>query len=95
MSWYRSGAAKGTAFTNQWGWVDAKADQLIDAAAVELNPARRKLMYTDIVKAVNTEMPIWMAMDRQFISVTSKKVHNHHNNPRWPSSHWADVWVEG
>ena len=94
MAWYRGGAPKGVAWTNQWGWENAKADQLIDAAAVEMDPAKRKAMYGEVVNILNTDAPIWMAIDREFISVTSKRLKNHHNNPRWPASHWADVWLE-
>jgi len=43
---------------------------------------------------INTEVPLWMATDRLFQSVTSKRLKNHHNNPRWPASHWADLWME-
>ncbi|MCZ4353864.1 ABC transporter substrate-binding protein [Roseovarius aestuarii] len=93
MVWYRSGSPDGTAFTNQWGWTDPKADEMIDAAASELDTEKRRAMYPDIVDRLNTELPIWMAIDRSFMSTTSEKVRNHHNNPRWPSSHWADVWV--
>ena len=94
MVWYRSGSPEGTAFTNQWGWKDENIDAMIDAAAFEVDPEKRKALYPEIVDALNTEVPIWMAIDRMFMSVTSNKVKNHHNNPRWPSSHWADVWVE-
>lgn len=93
MVWYRSGSPEGTAFTNQWGWVDPKADAMIDAAAFEIDEAKRRAAYPEIVDYLNTEVPLWMAVDRMFMSVTSDKVRNHHNNPRWPSSHWADVWV--
>jgi len=94
MVWYRSGSPKGTAFTNQWGWVDPKADKMMDDAAFEIDPAKRKAAYPELVNLLNTEVPLWMATERQFISVTSKKLKNHHNNPRWPSSHWADLWFE-
>ena len=43
---------------------------------------------------MNEELPLWMAIERQFVSVASKKLKGDHNNPRWPSSHWADVWLE-
>lgn len=94
MVWYRSGSPDGTAFTNQWGWKNDRIDAMIDAAAFEADSAKRKALYPEIVNALNTEVPLWMAIDRMFLSVTSAKVKNHHNNPRWPSSHWADVWVQ-
>lgn len=94
MAWYRSGAPRGTAWSNQWGWENAAADRMIDDAALELDAVKRKARYGEIVKVLNEDVPLWMAIDREFISVTSRRVRNHHNNPRWPSSHWADVWLE-
>jgi peptide/nickel transport system substrate-binding protein len=93
MVWYHSGSPKGTAFTNQWGWASKEIDAMIDEAAFEIDPAKRQARYPEIVKALNTEAPIWMAIEREFASVTSKRLQNHHNNPRWPSSHWADAWL--
>lgn len=91
--WYRSGAPKGTPWTNQWGWKSEAIDQVIDAAAMELNPEKRKSLYTEFTKLANTDVPVWMATDREFISVTSKRLQNDHNTPRWPSSSWADLWL--
>ena len=92
--WYRSGSPKGAPWTNQWGWESKEIDQIIDAAAFEIDPTKRRKLYEEFVTRVNTEIPLWMAIEQQFISVTSKKVHNDHNNPRWASSHWADVWID-
>jgi peptide/nickel transport system substrate-binding protein len=91
--WYRSGARKGAPWTNQWGWQNSEMDQVIDLAAAELDPAARKQRYAAFVKLANTEIPVWMATDREFISVTNKKLRNDHNTPRWPSSSWYDLWL--
>ncbi|MEP6558190.1 MAG: ABC transporter substrate-binding protein, partial [Burkholderiales bacterium] len=91
--WYRSGSPKGTPWTNQWGWKSDKIDQLIDSAAFETDPAKRRQLYADFAKDVNTEIPLWMAIERLLISVTNNKLQNHHNTPRWISSGWADLWV--
>ena len=92
--WYRSGSPKGSPWTNQWGWESAAVDKIIDDAASELDPKKRKARYAEFVKAVNTETPIWMAIERQFVTVVNKSLHNHSNTTRWPSSHWADLWIE-
>ena len=92
--WYRSGSPKGSPWTNQWGWESAAIDKIIDDAASELNAKKRKALYADFVKAVNTEVPIWMAIERQFVTVVNKSLRNHSNTTRWPSSHWADLWIE-
>src|SRR3954451_396305 len=91
--WYRSGSPKGSPWTNQWGWQSDKVDALIDQAATELDPVKRKPLYAEWVKAINEELPILMVTERQFFSVTNKRVRNNHNSPRWPSSDWADTWL--
>ncbi|WP_407825810.1 ABC transporter substrate-binding protein [Azospirillum argentinense] len=91
--WYRSGSPKGSPWTNQWGWQNEAVDKLIDDAAAELDPVRRKELYAQWVKAVNDEIPVWMVTERQFLSATSKKVRNHHNTPRWGSGDWHDTWI--
>jgi peptide/nickel transport system substrate-binding protein len=91
--WYRSGSPKGSPWTNQWGWQSDAVDKVIDDAASELDPVKRKALYAEFVRRVNTEVPIFMAIERQFVSVSSKRLQNSHNNPRWPSSHWSDVWL--
>lgn len=93
--WYRSGQPKGSPWTNQWDWKSDKADRIMDDAASELDPVKRKALYKDFVTEVNTELPIWMAIERQFVSVINKGLRNHSNTPRWPSSSWADLWVAG
>lgn len=92
--WYRSGSAKGSPWTNQWGWESAAIDKLIDDAAFEVDPARRRKLYGDLATAVNTEIPLWMSIERLLISVSSKSLQNHHNQPRWISSSWADLWLK-
>lgn len=91
--WYRSGSPKGAPWTNQWGWTSDGVDKLIDAAAFEIDPAKRRKLYADLATQINTEIPVWMAAERLLISVTSKTLQNHHNQPRWVSSSWADLWV--
>lgn len=91
--WYRSGSPKGAPWTNQWGWKSDSVDQLIDSAAFEIDPAKRRKLYADLAVQVNTEIPVWMAAERLLISVTNKSLQNHHNQPRWISSSWADLWM--
>ena len=38
--------------------------------------------------------PVIFAIEHPFISVTSKKLKNHHNTPRWNSSSWYDLWLD-
>jgi peptide/nickel transport system substrate-binding protein len=91
--WYRSGIPPGTPWSNQWGWKSDQIDQLIDAAAVELDPAKRKDLYHQVAVIANTEVPVWMALEQLMVSAVGVRVRNDHNMPRWPASSWADVWL--
>ncbi len=91
--WYRSGSPKGAPWTNQYGWQSDASDTLIDNAAFEIDPARRKALYAEWVRMMHQEVPVYMAIERQFISVINRKLRNYNNNPRWASSHWADLWL--
>jgi peptide/nickel transport system substrate-binding protein len=92
--WYRSGSPRGAPWTNQYGWKSDAVDALVDEAAAELDPLRRKAFYARWVAAVNDELPVWMMTERTFLAATSKKVRNDHTTPRWASGDWRDTWVE-
>jgi peptide/nickel transport system substrate-binding protein len=91
--WYRSGQPKGAPWTNQWNWTDAAVDKTIDDAATEVDPAKRKALYAQFVKEVNTELPVWMPIEQIFVTVITAKARNHSNTPRWGSSSWHDLWL--
>ena len=91
--WYRSGQPKGAPWTNQWGWEDSAVDRTIDAAATEVDPVKRKALYAEFVKEVNTELPVWMPIEQIFVTVISAKARNHSNTPRWGSASWHDLWL--
>ena len=69
--WYRSGQPKGAPWTNQWGWEDKTVDKTIDDAATEVDPVKRKALYAEFVKEVNTELPVWMPIEQIFVTVIS------------------------
>ena len=91
--WYRSGSPKGAPWTNQWGWQSEAIDTLTDQAAAELDPARRKALYAEWTRAINDELPIWMAIEREFQTAATKRLQNGLNTPRWGSSDWHDTWL--
>jgi peptide/nickel transport system substrate-binding protein len=91
--WYRSGQPKGAPWTNQWGWEDATVDKTIDDAATEIDPVKRKALYAEFVKEVDTELPVWMPIEQIFVTVITAKARNHSNTPRWGSSSWHDLWL--
>jgi peptide/nickel transport system substrate-binding protein len=93
--WLRSGAPKGTAWSNQFGYKSDEMDKLIDEAASELDPAKRATLYHRIQQLEMQDLPVIFAIEQPFLGITSKKLQNHHNTPRWDSSSWYDLWIEG
>ena len=91
--WYRSGQPKGAPWTNQWDWIDPVIDKIIDDAATEVDPGKRKALYGDFVRGVNNELPIWCPIEQIFVTVITAKARNHSNTPRWGSSSWHDLWL--
>jgi peptide/nickel transport system substrate-binding protein len=91
--WYRSGQPKGAPWTNQWDWTDPKIDKIIDDAATEVDPVKRKALYGEFVRGVNTELPIWCPIEQIFVTTINAKARNHSNTPRWGSSSWHDLWL--
>lgn len=94
MVWLRSGLPEGSPWTNQFGWKNEEIDELIDAAASELDSETRAGIYHEIQRRSMEELPVIFAIEHPFISVTNKKLKNHHNNPRWNSSSWYDLWLD-
>lgn len=93
MVWLRSGQPEGTPWTNQFGWQSDEIDQMIDDAASELDSEKRAEMYHEIQRRNQEILPVMFAIEHPFISVTNKKLRNHHNTPRWNSSSWYDLWL--
>ena len=72
---------------------DGLVIDLGEMKAVHVDPAKRRELYVEFQRRVNTELPLWMAIERLLISVTNQSLQNHHNTPRWISSSWHDLWV--
>ncbi|PWC09764.1 peptide ABC transporter substrate-binding protein [Brenneria roseae subsp. americana] len=92
--WLRSGSPAGSPWTNQYGWQSDVVDKLIDDAASEIDPVKRRALYAQLVEEANEQFPVWFVTERQFYSVVNKKLKNALNTARWPSSSWHDAWLE-
>ena len=62
-------------------------------AATEVDPIKRKALYAQFVKEVNTELPVWMPIEQIFVTTITAKARNHSNTPRWGSTSWHDLWL--
>ena len=84
----------GVPFSNQYGYDDPAMNDLIDRAAVELDPAKRIDLYKQFQLRAADQQPLIVAAEFTFITVASRRLHNIATNPRWATSSWADTWLE-
>ncbi|UWR21926.1 ABC transporter substrate-binding protein [Sulfitobacter sp. S190] len=92
--WLRSGQPHGAPWTNQFGFADPQIDTLIDDAATRLDPGERATLYHQIQRRTQETLPVLFAIEHPFVSVTNRRLKNHHNTPRWNSSSWYDLWLD-
>ena len=74
-------------------WQNKEYDDIYNASQNEVDPVKRKALYAQFVKEVNTELPVWMPIEQIFVTVITAKARNHSNTPRWGSTSWHDLWL--
>ena len=70
-------------------------NELIAAAATELDAGARTAKYHEFQKLAQADLPLIMVAEFTFTTVARDSVRNAANNPRWATSHWADTWLAG
>ena len=70
-------------------------DDLIKAAASELDEAKRADLYKAFQKKVVEDVALINVAEFSFTTVASDKVVNVSNNPRWAVANWADTALLG
>jgi peptide/nickel transport system substrate-binding protein len=90
---YQGGLEPGIPFSNQWGYDDPQMNELIAAAATETDPDARVELYHQFQQLAAEQLPIAPLVEFTFTTVANDRVMNVDNNPRWPTSSWADTWI--
>jgi len=92
---FQSGLPAGVPFSNQYGYANPAVDDLIKAAASELDEAKRADLYKAFQKKVVEDVALINVAEFSFTTVASDKVVNVSNNPRWAVANWADTALLG
>ena len=74
---------KGIVWANMSGYKNPKVDELLEQAAVENDPAKRKQQYFEFQQIVNRELPVAWLTTRPIDTIQSRKLRN------LPSSIWG------
>ena len=91
---FQGGLPAGVPFSNQYGYDDPAMNEVIAAAAHEIDPEKRIALYADFQRLAAEELPIVSLVEFTFTTVASDRVKEVSNNPRWATSSWADTWLE-
>jgi len=85
---------KGSVYVNNSQWSSPQTDALMDAAAVEINPEKRKVLYAELQRLATEAAPIIWLVDVSYPTVVNKKVHNALSTAHGLHGSLADAWME-
>ena len=71
-----SNIRKGVIWSNTQSYANSKVDALLEAAGVELDPAKRKQIYLEFQKIVTDELPVYWMYGLPYHTIYNKKVGN-------------------
>jgi peptide/nickel transport system substrate-binding protein len=91
---YQGGLPSGVPFSNQYGYDDATMNATIRDAARSVDAATRTARYRDFQRLAAEQLPLIHVAEFTFVTVARRSVRNVADNPRWATSHWADVWLD-
>ncbi|MDP6574530.1 MAG: ABC transporter substrate-binding protein [Rhodospirillales bacterium] len=93
--WFTSnGIRKCAAFRNASDYSNPALDKVVDQAAVETDPAKRKALLAEFQKIAMENVPIMHLVDIGMTNVVNTKVHNYSFTSQWMYDSWKDVWLE-
>lgn len=90
-----SGVPAGVPFANQGGFIDPAMDELIAAGRTTIDETKRIDIYRAFQRGVVRDLPMINVAEWGFTTVASDRLRNIQNNPRWATTAWADMWVDG
>ena len=85
---------KGVPFSNGSGWSNPAADAALEAAAIELDDAKRKEYFLTFQRLVVDEVPDITLLTLNQFTIFNKRVHDHTIGAGGLNENFADVWVD-
>jgi len=85
---------KGSVYVNNSQWFSPETDALMDAAAVETDPEKRKALYAELQRLATEAAPIIWLVDVSYPTVVNKKVHDALSTAHGLHGSLADAWME-
>lgn len=85
---------QGVPFSNATHYHSPQVDQLLESAAVENDPQRRKQLFKAFQDTVARDVPDINLLQPVFITIAHQRVHDHSLTADGVESNLADVWVD-
>jgi peptide/nickel transport system substrate-binding protein len=90
---YGSGTPAGVPFSNQRGYASPEMDGLLREAAAQLDADKRIALYRRFQELAMTDLPLIPFVEFPLVSVASRRLRGHHDNPRWAVTSWGSTWL--
>lgn len=84
----------GLGFSNGAHYVSATADKLLESAAVEPDPARRRDLFFAFQKVVRDDLPVLNLVAFDSVTIFNRRVRNHTLTADGVNANFADVWLD-
>jgi len=85
---------KGVPFSNGSNYNNPKVDALLEGAAIEIDPAKRRQMFIDFQKIVAEELPDVSLYSPLYLTIKNKRVHEDSMTADGVESNMAQVWLD-
>ena len=93
MFWSKN-IVKGAPFTNGSGFSNPDADALLEAAQVEVDPAKRTALWHDFQRLAMTELPIVPLLQLDMTAIVNQRVKNVVHGGLGVYDTFANVYLE-
>lgn len=82
----------GLPFSNSARYESPEADRLLEAAAIEIDPAKRKQLWKDFQKLINTDLPSIDMLSPLEVIIANRKLRNYATGAEGISSGFQDAY---
>lgn len=83
----------GVGFSNGSHYVNPEMDKILEAAATDMDPARRKAEYHDFQKLAMKDLPVFPLVAVESVTIASKRLKNHTIDANGTYSNFAEVYL--
>jgi peptide/nickel transport system substrate-binding protein len=93
--YWSKAAQRGSPFVNAGDYANPEVDKILEAAASEPDPAKRKQEFWDFQRIVMTDLPVLPLIDLDYTMIFNNRVHDVVASPEGLRGNFADVWISG